>query len=194
METQEHNGLFLAARRRGREAFTLIELLIVVALIALLGGVVVSGTGMLGSARVRTAAGVVMSGVRQGITRANATGKPARLTFDFENSKIILEATSGRMLRSADEDDGPAAGAEDEGAEEREALQYAKEIVEGPRAPKPSFSPVSEGGFNGDDGQGRELGAGVKFLMVHTEHDREPVTEGKAYIYFWPGGNFGMHH
>jgi general secretion pathway protein H len=24
--------------------------------------------------------------------------------------------------------------------------------------------------------------------MVHTEHDREPVTEGKAYLYFWPGG------
>jgi general secretion pathway protein H len=23
---------------------------------------------------------------------------------------------------------------------------------------------------------------------VETEHDEEPVTEGRAYVYFWPGG------
>ena len=24
--------------------------------------------------------------------------------------------------------------------------------------------------------------------MVQTEHDEEPITEGTAYIWFWPGG------
>ena len=25
-------------------------------------------------------------------------------------------------------------------------------------------------------------------MQVETEHDEEPVTSGRAYVYFWPGG------
>jgi general secretion pathway protein H len=28
----------------------------------------------------------------------------------------------------------------------------------------------------------------VQVASVETEHDEEPVTEGRAYVYFWPGG------
>jgi general secretion pathway protein H len=35
---------------------------------------------------------------------------------------------------------------------------------------------------------GRPLGDGVEIVQVRTEHDEEPLREGRAYIYFWPGG------
>jgi general secretion pathway protein H len=44
-------------------------------------------------------------------------------------------------------------------------------------------------GFGADgEGSERELGTGIRFLQVQTEHDLEPRTEGQAYLYFWPGG------
>ena len=36
--------------------------------------------------------------------------------------------------------------------------------------------------------QGRELGRDIRFVQVQTEHDAEPRVEGRAYLYFWPGG------
>jgi len=37
-------------------------------------------------------------------------------------------------------------------------------------------------------GAGRELGKGIVFRQIQTEHDVKPRTEGRAYLYFWPGG------
>jgi general secretion pathway protein H len=38
------------------------------------------------------------------------------------------------------------------------------------------------------EADGRELGAGIRYLGVHTEHDDQIRTKGRAYLYFWPGG------
>lgn len=161
---------------------TLIEVLIVVVLIAVLAGTIVSGTGMLGSSRLRAAATLVISTVRFAGTRANATGKPVRIAFDFEKRRIIVEeAASSKMLR--DTEKGAAVGAEAANDAEQEALAEVDRLVKGPGTPRPKFSPLKE---YGDDG--RELGGDVRFRQVQTEHDDEPIIEGRAYLYFWPGG------
>lgn len=174
---------------RGRRGFTLVELLIVVALMATLSAVIVSGSGMLSGTRMRAAAGLVMSSVRMGITRANATGRPVRLVFDLDADRLILEETRGRMLRVHSSEEGAKAGAEAATEMEQQAAEYAREIVQGPRAPAPSFTPVDSFGADGEDAaQGRELGRDIRFIQVQTEHDDEPRIEGRAYLYFWPGG------
>jgi general secretion pathway protein H len=169
----------------------LIEVLVVVALVSLMTGMIVSGTGMLSSTRQRSAATLVMMGIRTGITHANTTGLPARLVFDLEKDRISLEETRGRMLRRmSDEDsDDSSAGAEPATVAEKAAAEEAKEILDGPREAPPSFTPVEAfSGESEDPEGGRPLGRAIQFESVHTEHDHEPRTEGRAYLYFWPGG------
>lgn len=178
------------SRRRHTAGFTLIELLIVVALIAGLVATVLFGSGMFSGARLRGAATLVMSGVRLGIARANSTGRATRMVFDLDAKTVSLEETAGRMLISKEgEEDDPTAGAAGGNDAEREAVEAAQGILDGPRAPRPTFSAVAE--FLGEGGKqsGRELGQGVRYLAVQTEHDPEPRVDGKAYLYFWPGGS-----
>ncbi len=158
-----------------------------VAIMAGLTGVIVSGTGMLSGTRMRAAATLIMSGVRAGITHANSTGQAARLVFDLDEARLVLEETRGRMLRVRGGDEGAKAGAAAATELEREAAELASAFAEGPRAPQPRFSPV--GSFSEEDGTvGRSLGRGIRYVQVQTEHDVEPVVEGRAYLYFWPGG------
>jgi general secretion pathway protein H len=170
-------------------AFSLVELLIVVALMTALTTLIVSGSGMLSGTRMRSAATLIMSSVRMGVTRANSIGRPVRLVFDLDNGRLQLEETHGRMLRVRDEKEGAKAGAEAATELEQKATEYAREIVQGPRAPEASFSPVPDFGADSEDpALGRELGRDIRFEQVQTEHDLEARTEGRAYLYFWPGG------
>lgn len=167
----------------------MVEVLIVIALMALLGGAIVGGGGMLGGTRLRSGATLVMGSVRAAVNRANTTGLPVRLVFDLDNHRVMLQETRGRMLRVTGHDEGAKAGAEAATELEREAAEYARSF-DGPRAPPAMFTPVAEFDRGGDPDStgGRELGRGIKFIQVQTEHDTEPRVSGQAYLYFWPGG------
>lgn len=175
-------------RRRRSTGLTLVEVLIVVALIAIMSAGVVFGSGMLTSSRQRAAATLVVSAVRMATTRANTTGRPVRLVFDMENQRLMLEETTGTLTRQK-EKDSSGGGADPATEAEMKARAEADRILEGPKAPRARFSPVKQFGFDGDDpSQGRELGKGIRFRLVQTEHDEEPRKEGRAYLFFWPGG------
>ena len=172
----------------GQRGFTLVEILLVVGLMAILSAVIVSGTGMLSGTRMRTAGALIMSSVRLAMTRANSIGRPVRLAFDLDNGRLTLEETRGRMLRVRDEKAGAKAGAQAATEAEQEASEYARDIVQGPRAPEPSFTPVASFADGEDPANGRELDKDIRFVQMQTEHDAEPRVEGRAYLYFWPGG------
>lgn len=177
------------SRRSYGRAFSLVEVLVVVALMAGLSALVVSGSGMLTGTRMRSAATLIMSSVRMGITRANSVGRPVRLVFDLDAGRLMLEETRGRMLRVTSADEGAKAGAAAATEIEQQAAEYAREIIQGPRAPAATFTPVEAFGADAEDpALGRELGRDIRFLQVQTEHDAQPITEGRAYLYFWPGG------
>jgi general secretion pathway protein H len=162
---------------------TLIEVLIVVALIAILTGSVLFGSGMLRSSRLRGASTLVASAVRLGLARANTSGHAARLVLDLDNDKVVLEeATGSVMLRDKK---APAAGAEAATEAEQAAKAESERILDGPRAPRASFRAVKA---FADTPEGRELGNGVDLVSVQTEHDEHALVSGRAYIYFWPGG------
>src|SRR5262245_16811701 len=88
----------LRYRHRTR-GLTLIEVLIVVEIIALMSAEVLFGTGMFGSTRTRAAATLIASAVRMGIMRANTTGRPVRMVMDLDKQRLMLEETTGVMLR-----------------------------------------------------------------------------------------------
>ena len=79
-----------------------------------------------------------------------------------------------------------AAGA---GLGERAAIELAARVVKGPQIARARFTPVKALGFDDPDTSGgRSLGKGVKFRKVETGHSPEGQTSGRAYLYFWPGG------
>ena len=179
--------------KAGTRAFTLVEVFVVIALIAVLAGTIVSGSGMLSSNRLRSAAGLVVTAARLSITRANTMGHPVRLVFDMDEGRLLMEETSDRMLRVKETSDsktseGASAGADPATAAEKESVEYAEGIIKGPKAPRAKFSAIPIGSGDSEPSKGRELGRGIRFRLVQTEHDRKPRDKGRAYLYFWPGG------
>src|SRR5260370_900536 len=97
--------------RHMKRGLTLIELLVTVALIAIMTTGAVIGSGALVNARIRGATTMISGAVRIAFTRASATSRPNRLVFDFESSKVILEETSDLVLVRKDEVTGGSAAA-----------------------------------------------------------------------------------
>jgi len=162
---------------------TLVEVLIVIVLIALLAGATVFGSGMLRSSRLRAGSTLIASAVRLGLARSNNSGHPTRLVLDLDQDRVLLEeATGSRMLR---EKTAPAGGAEAATQAEQAAKAESDRILDGPQAARASFRPVAT---FAETPEGRELGAGVDLVSVQTEHDEDPISSGRAYVYFWPGG------
>jgi general secretion pathway protein H len=167
---------------------TLIEVVIAIALIAVLTGSMLFGRNMLVGSRVKSAATLIVSSVRFGLARANATGRPARLVIDFDKKQLSIEEAGGSLMLREKSDD-QTGGAEPATVAENKARAEADRIIEGPRVARAQFSKLA--GVQGaieELANGRPLGDGVVVVKVKTEHDEEVIDEGRAYIYFWPGG------
>jgi general secretion pathway protein H len=173
------------ARRRER-GVTLVEVLITVALIAVFTGLAILSTGVADSARLRRSAVMIASAVRVAYGHANAIGRPVRLVLDFEQRTVSLEEASGTLKLEKNDLAGGAAAVTEA---EKKAQEEAEQILKGPRAPRSSFKPTKAFGFNPDkDKPGKELESNIRFLQVETGHQDEAVNQGRAYLYFWPGG------
>ncbi len=172
--------------RRRTRGVTLVEVLITVTVIALITGSAVLGMGAVTNARLKRSAAMLAGAVRVAYAHANAKSKPVRLVFDFEERMIVLEESTSELVIERNDRTGGAAAATEA---ERAAVAEAEAILKGPRAPRPSFQPAKAFGFNPEkDRPGKELSTGVRFLQVETGHQDEPIAEGRAYLYFWPGG------
>jgi general secretion pathway protein H len=177
---------FLAGYHRRSRGVTLVELLVTIALISMVTVAVVGGSGAVTNARMRGATSMISGAIRIAYTRASATSRPNRLVFDLDGSKVVLEETNDTVLVRSNDTTGGAAAVT---VEERDALEQAASIIKGPSAPRAQFRAVKAYGFDDSQGEvGRPLGKGVRFRKVETGHAPEGQTSGRAYLYFWPGG------
>ena len=166
---------------------TLIEVLIVMGLLAIIMGAVVVGSGQLSSSRLRHSSTMLTGAIRVGFSRATATSKTVRLVMDFkENSIWLEEGDQPHLVQSKD----LTGGATPATAAEQEALAESSRILTGPPIPKASFKEIDAMGLVASEpGKGHKaLERGITFRQVQTGHDDEPRTEGRAYLYFWSGG------
>jgi general secretion pathway protein H len=168
---------------------TLIEVLIVMALIALILSAVVIGSGQMSSSRLRHSSTMVTGAVRVGFSRATASSKTIRLVMDFTDNAIWLEEGDQPHLVQSKDTSGTG-GAEAATVAEKEALEESGRILKGPTAPRTAFKEIDAMGLVASDpGKGHKpLERGIRFRSVQTAHDAEPRKEGRAYLYFWPGG------
>lgn len=172
------------ARKRLR-GVTLVEVLMVVALMALLAGSILFGGGMMSGAHERGACTLLVSAVRKGLAHANASGRPVRLVMNLDEGRIHLEeASSSKVVRDNPNTVDLRARAK---WLERHVRQEAEESLEGGPDAGPRFTVLPVLGEDGNEA-GRELGKGVRFRLVQTDRDPDPITEGVAYLHFWPGG------
>jgi len=172
---------------RGRHrGVTLAEVLIVLAIVAVMTAVAIGGSGVADGSRLRRSAVMIASAVRVAYSRANESSKVVRLVFNFDKRTVAIEEASTQMYLEKNDRAGGARAATEA---ERKAQEEADLILKGPRAPRPSFRPVKAFGFDPEKGMtGKELERNIRFVQIETAHQDFPQTNDQAYLYFWPGG------
>lgn len=172
-----------------RRGLTLIEILICMAIIALVISAVVVGSGRTGSAKLRHSSTMIVGAVRVAFSHASASSKSVRLVMDFKENEIWLEEGDQPMLVQSKDKTGTG-GAAAATVAERTALEETSRIVKGPTPPRTSYTEIDPMGVVASaPGKGHKpLEDGIKILSVQTQHDDVPRTDGRAYLYFWPGG------
>ncbi|MGH7293407.1 MAG: pilus assembly FimT family protein [Polyangiaceae bacterium] len=177
------------ARRALRRGLTLIEILVVIAIIGIVTGVAIAGSMQLPSARLRRSSTMIASAVKVAYTRATATSRDLRLVMDLDKQKIWLEESDAPMLAKS-KDRSATGGADPMTTLEQAVLAESTTIMKGPPVPKPRFHPIEAYGFGDvESGKGgKALERGITFRSVQTPHDDTARTSGRAYLYFWPGG------
>ncbi len=174
-------------RKRSRSrGVTLVEVLISIALVAIVTGMAMMGGSVADGARLKHSAVMMAGAVRIAYGHANATSKVVRLVFDMDERTVSIEEASSDLKLARNDVTGGAAAATEA---EKKATEEADKILKGPRTARPSFTKVKAMGWDPDkDKSGRELEKNIRILQVETGHQDEPQKTGRAYLYFWPGG------
>jgi general secretion pathway protein H len=177
------------SRRAARRGVTLIEILVVIAIIAVVSGVAIAGSMQLPNARLRRSATMIVSAIKVAYTRATATSRDLRLVIDLDQPRIWLEESNAPMLVQSKDRTGTG-GAQAVTDAERAAVAEGERILKGPPVPKPQFHSIETYGFaDTEEGKGaKPLQRGITFRAVQTAHDETAHTSGRAYLYFWRGG------
>jgi general secretion pathway protein H len=199
-------------RHRVREeGLTLIEMMIVVALLALVAVGVSYGIGALHRTKLRSAAMDVVSASRFAYHRAITRSNTVRIAFDLDAHTIAVEEAHGHvtldMSEDADRDEEEDRSASDPWARAQARLDGSMSAqlgrsafgpIEGSdgspmRKYLPHRLPVVESGAvdPGTDPAAALALAGdpeVRIYRLVTPHEPEPRETGRGYVYFFPGG------
>ena len=194
-------------RRSTVGGFTLIELMVVIAIAGLMAAATTQGFRSLRKADLREASTQLSGGMRYLFDRASTTGKIHRLVIDMEQGMywaevsddkffIPREAESEETLRTREDKE-----ADEEEEEARKRQQAERAFQSGKSAPANSsfdLSKLEVGDFRPKRARFAafkdlalkpvRLKKKVKVQSVYTPRVTEPLTSGRAYIYFFPLG------
>ncbi len=176
----------VAMRIGKRSGFTLLEIVVTMAVLSLILGVVVSRMDSMLEWDMKKASNKLASTIRYLYNKAATEGLYIKLVIDFEENVYWVEATSDPFLISAGEEEA-GLGKKGNKAAEGEAAEGGEELAEGePYAIKPTepvFTKVEEYLL-----KPTKLPGTIRFKDVQVEHDRSTIDGGKAEIYFFPNG------
>jgi general secretion pathway protein H len=195
------------AQRPREHGFTLIEIMIVLVIIALVGSLGIRGFRSLARSDLRTSTTNLAGAMRFLFDRASTTGKVHRLVLDLENSRYWAEVSDDKFFIPRDSE-SPEALSRREDLEALEDEETRKKQEEAEKAAASSGSSSSSGSsFDlaklevGEFKPKRARFAAFKetalkpvtlkkavLRSVYTPRVTEPITSGRAYIYFFPLG------
>ena len=174
---------------------TLIEIMIVLALVAMVTGSTVLGYRAVRRAEVRGSAAKLAAGIRYLYDRAVVTGKYYRLTIDLDKASYWAEMADERFYLNADKERGPGRGqafdadAETKARDEEDKRQrqnnsgLAAQLQPPPKPKRAHFQEFKDSLLPRIDMRG----AYVRDL--YTPRQSEPYEHGKAFLYFFPDGH-----
>ncbi|MFO0583074.1 MAG: type II secretion system protein [Anaeromyxobacter sp.] len=155
-----------------RRGFTLVELMVVMAVIGSAALLVVPAMASLTGANARRSAGELAGSMRALFEIAGLRHATCRLVLDLDKSTWRAECAQGRAGVSTDGKEDLVERFPDEKDEQvRAVLEKSKYGELGDRL-------VSK----------RELPGGARFGPVEVEGRQDPFEKGSAYVYFFPGG------
>lgn len=168
---------------------TLIEVLIVIIIVAIAATGISYSLGAITRANLRSAAMRISAGARFAYGRAIAQNTTVRLHFEIENedggSTMSFQEAHGRVVL-ARVDDARRAEIEEGEAAAVDPWAAAEARLEDSLTPSFGASPFSD--IPGRRYAAQPLASNIRVMKVIVPHQPEPVEEGMADIYFWPGG------
>jgi general secretion pathway protein H len=165
------------ARRGQTRGFTLVELMIVIGIIALITAAVMPGLASVSGANARQAAGELAGSLRYLFDTAALRHATCRMALDLDGRAFWAECVPGKAgLARADEEEPTDEELERRFPDEQDAEQ------------RRLLGKTRFGGFSDRLLPRRELPGTVGFGEIAVEGRQDPVEQGTAYVYFFPGG------
>ncbi len=173
-----------------RNGFTLLEIVVSIAVLSLILGVVISRMDTMLEWDMKKASNKLASTMRYLYNKAASEGLYIRLVLDIDENVYWVEATTDPFVITTGEEEEAKTPAQESEATEEGAIEGAEtEALEGgeesyaikPRVPV--FTPVESYLL-----KPTKLPDSVFFKDVYVEHRRMGVDSGKESIYFFPNG------
>jgi general secretion pathway protein H len=163
---------------------TLIELLIALAIVAFMAAAAAPAVSSITGANARAAAGELSGAMRWLFDTAAMRHRTCRLALDLDRRGWWAECTAAEGRAAA----GPALEKGGTLADEDEETLAERLPEEGNAERRRLLARSRFGEYADRQVKRRELPGSVAFSEVSTEHQREPVSKGMAYVYFFPQG------
>jgi prepilin-type N-terminal cleavage/methylation domain-containing protein len=181
--------------------FTLLEMLIVLALLGLVTVLAIGGVRRLAQSDLRGGAAKLAGAIRYLFDRASTTGKVHRLVFDFEEGKYWAEVSDDRffMPRERETEESREKDAEEIAKEEEEKKEAAER---GQGAEESEYDLIDPSRYQPTEWKPKRAKFDMfqekalkvvtlkhaKLAGLFTPRYREPVATGHGYLYFFPLG------
>ncbi len=185
------------ARAAGARGFTLIELTIALAIVALLAGATVMTVNSVTDAHLRSSGTALSGAIKQCYDRAAMLQRSQRIVFDIDKQIWWIEFTESPFAVARER----LTGEEGESSEEMRERLEAEQRDRGRSSSfgddgKEEVQRMIEGGMSRffvpdedlDAGKPQVLPGGVSFARIWTGHQEKPFTSGMAHLHFFPQG------
>lgn len=160
----------MVGRPRSASGFTLMEALVVLLILVIVMAAVVVNVTDIFTSRIVKSSGKIAAMARYAYDQSTLSGEVFRLSIDLSSGAYGLEKVTLPQQ----------CGALGEGFRERDGH---KDKDEEEKAAQPTGAAFADSRV-----RKASLHKSLRFTGVMTQRDKEPVTEGTAYIYFFPDG------
>jgi prepilin-type N-terminal cleavage/methylation domain-containing protein len=178
--------MLLRVPSRTNGGFTLIEVILVVAIIAVVVTGATFGLGAVTRTRLRSSAFKVTSAARFAYSRSLTQGTTTRLRFDFEKNTMAVEETDTPVTLATE------AQLEADEGQAVDPWDLARTRLEQPLSPVRPTSPFHP--ITNRNGKvlkrytAQPVGDAISIHALITPHETDTRTDGEGSVYFFPGG------